>query len=500
MPVPILRLVSLLTALLLVAAGWQMVGEFGGADIRRSPLKLLALAALAVSGLAFGFAGCMPGRWWSAILRRGRSAVASLAATAVPSGRLQALLLGAAGIVAYLLIAGRFAALHINERVNDTAAFLNHAREVRNAGGPVGLIQRLYSGDYAEANQHPLFIGLLSVSPTLEQGKRLTIAIGLLALITFGWLAAQRFGGLVGAVLVALLATNFAFVHESTLVTCEPLLILFCGLIWFCLDSKRTGTGDWRQAAVAGGLLGLVYLTKGTGPLILLGVVLWMLTRSKSESSSGGRERYRHLLVTMVVLLASFTVVASPLLVRNLRRYGTPFYNVNSHLMFQDSFADPKRLAKAESLGEAARRYLREHSLADLSRRELSGIVWQSFIVVRSLGPTPLDDSRILLGGLLLGLAVFSTFVERRASGSLLGIWLALSVIVFGWYVPIAAGERFVVPLLAPVLMYSSLALVRMTHQRFEGKAANVLLAAGLVWIALWTIWTCLSPSLADRF
>ncbi|HIA62241.1 MAG TPA: hypothetical protein EYN93_04990, partial [Planctomycetaceae bacterium] len=71
----------------------------------------------------------------------------------------------------FAVVASRFYVLHQDPTHSDPAAFLRFAEEVRSFGGPVELAKQLYTGQYIQANQHPLLIAILSLNPTLTFAK-----------------------------------------------------------------------------------------------------------------------------------------------------------------------------------------------------------------------------------------------------------------------------------------------------------------------------------------
>jgi len=138
-------------------------------------------------------------------------------------------------------------------------------------------------------------------------------------------------------------------------------------------------------------------------------------------------------------------------------RYGSPFYNVNSWLLFVDEYSDPVAFTESSTIGEAATEYLASHSIGDILKREATGLFWDTYILVRSLGPPhPDDDRRVVPGAMIALLAILGWLVSRGEEKWLLLIWLAICLPLFAWYVPVAAGERFVLPLLVPILCYAA--------------------------------------------
>ena len=166
-------------------------------------------------------------------------------------------------------------------------------------------------------------------------------------------------------------------------------------------------------------------------------------------------------LTAVLLVLLGWTVISAPLLIRNIRRYGWPTYNVNSSLLFVDEYSDPVRLARTGSLASVARTYWDEHSMAAVVARELRGLVWESFIILRTLGPAPMDDGRVVFGVCVLGAALIGLLATRRTDRTLVVTWLVLFWLVFAWYVPIAAGDRFVLPLIVPLTAYASVGMLR---------------------------------------
>jgi hypothetical protein len=160
-----------------------------------------------------------------------------------------------------------------------------------------------------------------------------------------------------------------------------------------------------------------------------------------------------------------FAVVSEPLIERNLRVFGNPFYNVNSLLLFADDYAEFDNMLRGGVLpSEAAEDYFATHSVGVMLGRELNGLVWEAFIMLRSLGPQGLDDARILVGIPLAVCCAIGLRFERRPAKYLLIGWIAASWVVFAWYVPIAAGDRFPIPLLLPVLAFTAEGIVRLAR------------------------------------
>ena len=134
--------------------------------------------------------------------------------------------------------------------------------------------------------------------------------------------------------------------------------------------------------------------------------------------------------------------------------------------------------------------YFATHSVRDMSQRALAGTGWQTYIFVRSLGPTPLDDSRVIFGIFLLILAGLVLIHSSPMIKTTLAVWIALGVLLFGWYIPIAAGQRFMAPLLPMLLAFAGVGAWRVLHHFRQLPRATTALIIGFTWNAIWLIWT----------
>lgn len=515
-----LRVACVLTAGFCMAVAheiWMLGGDSGP---WHSVLTLAAFAAAGLGALVLLLAAGAPGRLWDRLTGRIEAARSWLVAANTPRAPEFGAAIILAGVIAYALLMGRFVPLQTSPERNDQGAFLEAARDVQQTGGVPHLVVQLYGGEFAEANRHPLYIGLLSYVAEFREGKRLSTAMGAATLMLLTLLVARHFDGLTAGVFCVLLATNFTFCYFSSRVVCEILLTFLAGLIWTAaLNSDELPRSGPMRFLGIGALLGLAYLTKATALLLALGTVIWLsyvVIRCRESrvgcAHQSGRELSKKrwaqptLRLTMHLLLVwGFLVAGSPLLVRNVRRFGSPFYNVNSYLLFVDEYRDPQTLADEMSLPEAAGRYWESHRFGQIAGREVRGLVWETFILCRMLGPTPLDDSRAVFGAVLLLFCAVGLLAERNreTSRTLIVIWTILFVATFAWYVPIAAGDRFLVPLLVPLLAYASCGIVRvvggMRGQIDRVRQAWVLLTGCLAWCVLWVAWTYLSESLSAR-
>lgn len=369
---------------------------------------------------------------------------------------------------------------------DDQMAYLMTAQEIQQSGGLSGLWRDLWSGQFAESNRHPLLLAMQSVKPTVEFGRMVAClsAFSMMGIAVI--LVWHRFGPLTAGVMALLTGSNGAWVYHTPRLVCECLLTGICGIAWIEMvrrDDQRPAV----RAGVVGALIGLAWLTKGTGLLLLAAVVITQCGLTVLQPDRSRR------LGNLLVIGVAFVVIASPLLVRNLIRFGSPTYNVNSYLLWVDTYESPNALAEKMTLREARSAYLQAHSIPSLVRREATGLAWEAFIGLRTLGFASWDDSRVLMGIPLFALALLGLYSVSREAQLTLVVWTGITWIAMAWYIPIAAGDRFMMPLLIPWLTLAADGLVRWSASRSDPHTAIrrlVLICVGGGIVTTLLVWT----------
>lgn len=347
------RIVFLLAAL--GCAG--VVVQIGAVTQPKSLLALLAQVLAGSAGAACLVGAAISQSRWNLLTRKLAEHLAPR--EFVDSKRCGLVLIGVS-LVCYLAIVSRLFLANDDHDGQDEGAYLVTAGEVDRSGGPMSLLSDLYRGDFREANRHPLHIALLSISPTFRDGKLLSVLLGLASIAIVVALGVRSLGWFRTGLMSVLLATNMAFCRFSVIVGCEILLLPIVALAWFhsrgTIDRLTDARGSRRlagNAIVAGGILALTWLTKGTGLLFTGGYVVWLLSQRvwpvSTQTEGRARPAWRLVGIYSVLAMASWLVVASPLLARNAQRFASLTYNVNSWLMFVDEFSDPEALATDRS-------------------------------------------------------------------------------------------------------------------------------------------------------
>lgn len=476
------RLVTGILAAVSGLALWEII-ELKGAVLLQRPSMASMAALCCLLGALLGLIGCLvPNRVWERLLLSARRVRQLFAAVLPPVDHWSGSVLLSCSILIYFLLMINLIPEQPTPENNDQAAFLAQAKSVEESGGVSVLAKQLFSGDYTEANQHPLYVALLSFFPDYEAGKRLSAMFGLLALLIFSMGIAQQYGNLTGGLTGLLISVNAAYCQLTGRVVCEGLLLFFIAGLWLVIlklpDLRTAIKVPYLPLMAIGLLLGGAWLTKGTALLITLGILLWLASYAidwrglwlrlrrqnknpETKTVVSPSASWKMVAASIGLIVVGFIVVALPLLVRNARVYGSPTFNANSYLMFEDEFSEPHALIQQGSLGAAARRYLETHSFSQMVKREVKGMLWQVFIFLRSLGPLPFDEGRVFFGMLTAPFLIVGLWTETGPARRLYLIWLCLFWLAFAWYLPIAAGERFLMPLLLPTLSLISLGLVR---------------------------------------
>jgi hypothetical protein len=336
----------------------------------------------------------------------------------------------------------------------DDVGYLRLGQEVRALGGPWRLLRALFDGSWREANRHPLYLAVLALLADTDPGyhrraQLLGVLLGLAALLTLWWSIRRFLGPSVAVVSLGYLACNGALLEHSAREACEGLLLIFWTLSLG--DLLRAEQQRWRLAT-GGAWAGLAFLTKGTGFLLPLSAGLALAVHR------GLRGKLR----AAATVAVAFAAIASPLLVRNLRLFGAPFYNSNNRLMwntglpdFAESFAPDAERVLPHSLTE----YLARSSLPDVLHRFAAGAAETAFHLLDAVAlasPRPGGAWHVAWLGLGLVVAAAGVRVLWRLRRTWCGTFALCHLLtVTGFlvvYNAVAGSSRYFLPV-APLVV-----------------------------------------------
>lgn len=208
----------------------------------------------------------------------------------------------------------------------DTTAYLGEANFIKNHGGLTNFISLCFSGKYKQANQHPLYILLITpFSSTMisffTTAKIISLCIGFVFLVVLYLLLSKKYGDLAAAFVVLAFIMNLLFIEWTTIVACESLLMLFSFLCMYFIMEGFIKNKYWIYAGIFGGL---AYLTKGTSIILIPGFLLSTLFVCKLKIF---KNKY------FWIFFILFGAVSAPLLIRNSVVYQNPFFNVNNYII-----------------------------------------------------------------------------------------------------------------------------------------------------------------------
>ena len=359
----------------------------------------------------------------------------------------------------------------------DQGAYIIGARAVHDAGGPLGALGRCFVGKFPQTRRDPLF--LLVCAPfadegasVFESGKLAALTCGVLAVASAGFVAWRLFNPVAGVVTAFGLSMNHFVLQHSALMNCEPLyMLLSVWAVYFIV----AGAQRRRLWIVAGVLTGLAHMAKGSG-ILLVGAfavaAVWTLRWRVF------REKYVYL------FFLAFLLTSSPFLIDATIKHGNPLYNVNSHLMWADTWDEatsmtPEQLAQANAWG-----YLRQHGVMHAWHRLRPGMFIVSSYFVNTA------ELRILLlkyarGDAVLLLALLAWLFDRNRFRQVFFLALIpMFLLLIGWLHAIGTSERHILPLVPFTFAYfgdflSKLQTDESAHRRIAW--AHVVAAAACI-------------------
>jgi 4-amino-4-deoxy-L-arabinose transferase-like glycosyltransferase len=346
----------------------------------------------------------------------------------------------------------------------DEVRYLAISRDFAHEGGVAKVIRCYWEGRCKEGNRPPLYqffmAPVVDDEPQAFANMKLVQHLMALALIAVvGFIVARVFSPRVGvgsAIAVSLLSVMPEYgtrLMHDLLYSALTFAAVFAFARW-----QDRGFGRWL---LTGALIGLAFITKGSGHLLWAGLLAVSFYK------------HRFALVRRPVLYAAacgFLLAASFLLVRNVKVYGSPFYNFNAPQIWLDKWQDVWAMQLTPEYEKAGFVwYLQHHSIGQFVVKIGRGIGLYIGLLVYTAGTLFQSQiARVVPGiGLLLlaGLGVRRRWREGRrvevvAVLSTLAVYFtALSVAASG---ATELQVRYSVPYVVVLIPYA-------VHQMLEG-------------------------------
>jgi 4-amino-4-deoxy-L-arabinose transferase-like glycosyltransferase len=363
----------------------------------------------------------------------------------------------ALAVILLIFMLGRFfsesyarAITNSNSAISDQSEFLQLGLELREIG-------RLTDG-----TRNPLYPALLATFAHRDWSyftvaKLLSIVFGLLTIVAVFVLGWRRFNPFTGITAAYLVSINVEFTAHSARALTESLLVFLVVLAWFAMLYALDDKARWGYWALAGVLVALAYLAKGSGQLLAFAFVI------------SGVLIYRGRLFTSKsfwIFVAAYLITVSPLWIYNTRTYGSPTFNYAiTHQMWMDSWSewhpdDTDNLPTGLS-------YLQTHSLGEIFEREWTGLLAERNILIKTLYPTrtlmvdqfllsPLSWyalALLILLPLIFWRRSYQFVLQHRSAVVLTTLVIAIFFVLFAWYTPIIPGTRFLLSIMPLIFL-----------------------------------------------
>ncbi len=376
-------------------------------------------------------------------------------------------------------------------------------------------------GTLTDGKRHPLYPIFLSTFAErawwyFTWAKILNLGIGVITIWAVFLIGRTLFNPITGLVAAFLLGINMEFIFHSTFALTESLLILLFLLAWFTMTRALQRPEQVKYWLAAGGLTGLAYLAKGTGPLIgicffITATLIYRLRLWRLRAWWG--------------FVASFCLVSLPLWLFNWLTYGSPLFNATiTNYVWMDSATD-KYVADPSALPTLTT-FLQEKSPEEIWSRLWTGLELMRYYYVRVLWPTRtllldewfqaghIDLILVLLVMVLLvsWRLVWPAIKRHRHMLLLSAVTVAVFYVLFGWYTAVTPYPvRFLITLVPFLYLLLSAGGVGLADRLFAApqlpnwaKFAGGAFIFGLaLWLLAWsavTGWLIARDSLRNPF
>lgn len=365
-----------------------------------------------------------------------------------------------------------------NREASDQSAYLDYAKNLRTS-------HFQYVGD---RNRMPVYPGLMALfyrqGMSDEQffalGKRVGIGVALVVVIA-SFFILLRYVQFLEAFAVIQVAAFTVFAYKAPYIQAD---ILFYGLAFalFILMIELLLRPRFTVAVAVGLVGGIAHLTKAS---VLPGIILCLmclLARQVFESTEDlaphspqvdqrGKRWLRRLrpLLGACVAAVVFLLVIFPYIRTSRVRFGHYFYNVNSTFyVWYDSWDEVVSGTRAHGDRDgwpdmppdkipSMRKYLREHSVGQITARFVQGADVLRTAITKSYGYAPFVLLYFCLAVLLLCQNREHFMPLLRIKGVAVLLFFLLSyfaayLALYAWYTPIVSGNRLVLSLFLPAM------------------------------------------------
>jgi hypothetical protein len=266
------------------------------------------------------------------------------------------------------------------------------------------------------------------------------------------------------------------------------------------------GFKDKRFWLAAGALSAFTYLAKGSGLLILPIFVVSVFLYFRRDLISILKNRY------FLGFFALFLVVTSPYLIRNVKVYRSPFFNINRHYFWIDEWQEIYKPGFSKN-PPTFTSYLKKHPPMEFLGIFIKGLTERSpRLIKEALKPFPFWQKEAakrlpenvevrfscLWAGLVSLLALIGLFYLRDRAGTLTTLVLFVIFYVFvGWYSKMMEVTRFIIPVIPFILLYAARSTVLLFKRLYRLLRVKPVPADSVILTLLFVFFIWLGTSLA---
>jgi len=363
---------------------------------------------------------------------------------------------------------------------SDQQVYINLAKKVHQSGFA-------YKGDRNQTPLYPFFQALfyepeMSDREFFAVGKQVNIVLSLTLLLVLFFVFRYYFS-LHRSVILTLIVTFSLCIFKAPYFAVENLYYFLSFLAFLGMGSMLISPSI-PKGVLTGIALGFAYYAKASIQpalvlfcLIYISKEIWRIAHLKQAWVSSIQNW-----VSLFLLVGVFLGVLFPYIRESKNIYGQYFYNQNStFFIWYDDFSSARADSDRYGYGQgwpdlspeeipSLRKYIREHSIKDIVDRFVYG-----FSVQFHHASKPYNEIDFLLIYLLvLALiaipnlrAVWGRIVQHRFVLAFVILFLIAYSTLFAWYVPVAAGPRFLYGLFIP-FAFSVFQVLRVFDQELD--------------------------------
>ena len=389
------------------------------------------------------------------------------------TGRRAAALLVALALAMLIAETLRISATRPSPRY-DEVSYLALGRAMAHEGGLSAQVGCYLDARCKEDNRPPLYQMLLApfvddTPSAFARAKLVELGMALLLVATVFTVVRRAFSPTVAAGSAVLLCLMPVISDYGARLMHD---LLFCAITFAAVTAiaawQERGAAYWL---VAGGLIGLAFITKGSGHLLWLPLLV-------AAFAAHRRQLWRRPVVYAAA--AGFLATAFFLLIRNVKLWGSPFYNVNSAEVWVDSWRDAlvmRMTPERAQLGLGW--YLRHHSLVDLGLKLGRGFgeVVGLYVYTAGFGAANVPV-RVATGLGVMALAVLGLRRRWRAGRRIEIVAVLSTVALYSTALVLAASGapgpqvRYVLPYVVLLIPFAVHEVIERFGPRLEGWSA----------------------------